>query len=418
MVSRVKVIAVLSCAILLLFPMMNCVAGLSDLQFPIRDDVLVVSFGSDEATQTATRIIENSVILRNDALTPSTNIQVSMNLPTSQIESERTKPKIRMSSLSVSCDDFENEMMNRKASVLVIIGHGSEEGIEVRNDCISWSDVTESIESVDASRTVLASCHSDGPASTLSNGFGFSGVVDARMAAYLSSALVLSSFDGPSPLAISHLSAGFNYGLRAATHGITPMPLGDWPPWWNPWKIASIVVLTTIFYTLSPITAPTTVAQCIALAAGVTMLGVVLTGLAWFIYQLASWAKPLAPPDLQGMFTALQNFASTVAGLIMGGIAAYLSGASYPGLLNFLRGLYALWIARAGAETATAACPEPISRTLLAISCATLLITGIEMVFNFFLSVTPPSPPPPPSVVIVPPSGGGGGGGGGKIIMR
>jgi hypothetical protein len=116
------------------------------------------------------------------------------------------------------------------------------------------------------------------------------------------------------------------------------------------------------------------------------------------------------------MFTALQNFASTVAGLIIGGIAAFLSGASYPGLLNFLKGLYAIWIARAGAETATAACPEPISRSLLAVSCATLLITGIEMVFNFFFSVTPPSPPPPPSVVVEPPSGGGGGGG--KIIMR
>ena len=416
MVSRVKVIAVLSCAMLLLFPMMNCVAGLSDLQFPIKDDVLVVSFGSDEATQTASRIIENSVILRNDALAPSTNIQVSMDLPTCQIESEMTKPKIRMSSLSVSFDDFKNEMMNRKASVLVVVAHGSEEGIEVQNDFISWSDVTESIIKVDAARTIIASCYSDSPASSLSNGFGFSGVVDARMAAYLSSALVLSSFDGPSRLAISHLGAGFDYGLRAATHEITPMPLGEFPPWWNPWKIASVVVLTTIFYTLSPVTAPTTWAQVVTLSLGVTGLGIVLGLLSGIIYLFAGWAKPLAPPDLQGMFDALQNFASTVAGLIIGGIAAFLSGASYPGLLNFLKGLYAIWIARAGAETATAACPEPISRTLLAISCATLLITGIEMIFNFFLSVPPPSPSPPPSVVIIPPSGGGGGGG--KSIMR
>jgi len=397
--------------------MMNCIAGLSDLQFPIRDDVLVVTFGNDEATQTASRIIENSVILRNDALTPSSNIQVSMDLPTSQIQSEMPKPKIRMSSLSVSSDNFQTEMMRHKASVLVVVAHGSEEGIIDQHDCISWSDVTESIDRVCAARTIIASCYSDTPASALSNGFGFSGIIDARMAAYLSSALVLSSFDGLSRLAISHLGAGFNYGFRAASQEITPMPLGEMPPWWNPWKIASVVILTTIFYTLSPVTAPTTWAQVVTLSLGVTGLGIVLAALTGIIYLFAGWAKPLAPPDLQGMFDALQNFAGTVAGLIIGGIAAFLSGASYPGLLNFLKGLYAIWIARAGAETATAACPEPISRTLLAISCATLLITGIEMIFNFFLSVTPPTPPPPPSVVVLPPSGGGGGGGGAKIIM-
>ena len=424
MVSRIKGLAVLSCAMLLIGPMMIYIASLSDANIPVRNDVLVVTFGNDETTHTATRIIENSVTLRNDALKPTSNIQVSLELPTRQIEREKATPKIRLGSLSVSLDNYENEMMNHKASVLVIVAHGAEEGIIDGDDCVSWSDVTESINKIDAVRTVLSCCYSDNLASSLTNGFGFSGIVDARMAAYLSSALVLSSFDGLSRLAMAHLGAGFDYGLRVASHEIDPMPLGEMPPWWNPWKLAFIVILTTVFYTWSPVTAPTTIAQCLILAAGVSGLAIVLTALTAVIYMIVGWIIPIAPADFRATLTTVQNLAGTVAGLIIGGIAAYLSGASYPGLLNFLRGLYALWVARAGVEAATAANPEPISRSLLAISAATLFVTAIETIINFGLT-TPPPPPPPPSVVsqpVVPPSGGVGGSGGGRgtipISMR
>ncbi|TFG32592.1 hypothetical protein EU528_03105 [Candidatus Thorarchaeota archaeon] len=420
MVSKIKIIAILSCTMLLVGPMMLYVSDFTNLQHTTNDDVLIVTFDQDDATRKAKRIIEYSVELRNDALNKPSSSIASIDQPTKQVEDTTLNPKIRMSSISVSADNYENALGKHRTSVLVIVAHGSEEGIIDQDEIISWSEITERVSEMDPSRVIIAACHSSTPAASLSDGFGFAGSVDARMAAYLTSALLLSSFDGFSKLAGSHFNAGMDYGLRASSEEIDPLPLGEFPPWWNPWKLAWIVVMATVFYTISPVTAPTTYAQIAMLALGVSGLAMLIGILGGIVYLGAGILIPLLPPDMAECFQLVQNLAGTIAGLIGGGIAAYLSGASYPGLINFLNNLYAMWVGRAAAETATAANPEPISRGLLALSAATLFVTAIEFIFNFGLTVTAPSPPPPPpSIQSDPPppiSGGGDKGGTVSIV--
>ncbi len=396
---------------------MSFLAGINNS--PTTSDILLVQVGQDQATEIASNIIEDSIAQRNaDAQDAYANQHFIMQAaqPTRHCTSIKLRRQLDLETLVVSAEALKARIMTFRATMVVVVGHGSELGIEEGGQVQDWSEVVSSISVAKPKRTVFATCYGENAASLLDGSFGFGGAIDARVAGYLSSAIVLGVYDGSSTSVKSCLDSGIRYAIDTGNNKINPIPLGELPAWWAGFKIVFMAAAAGAFYILSPVTAPSTAAQLVLILIGAAVLAVVILAFAILIELIVDFIAPGLSGELLAAALMLRDYSTTAAGLIAGGIAAYLTGSSYPGLLNFISNMVAVWTGRTASESACAADPEPISRGLLAISAGVLLVTAIELFILFYINDPPPTqtsqsePPasdPPPSD----PSPGGGGGG-------
>ncbi len=394
---------------------MSFLAGINDS--PTTSDILLVQVGQDQATEIASNIIEDNIAQRNadaqDAYASQNSVMQAAQA-TRPCTSIKLRRQLDLHKLVVSAETLKARIMTFRATMVVVVGHGSEQGIEEGGQIQDWSEVVSSISVAKPKRTVFATCYGENAASLLDGSFGFGGAIDARVAGYLSSAIVLGAYDGSSTSVKSCLDSGIRYAVDTGNNKINPIPLGQLPDWWVGFKIVFMSAAAGAFYVLSPVTAPTTVAQLVLILIGAAVLAVVILAFAALIELMVDFIAPALSGELLAAALMLRDYSTTAAGFIAGGVAAYLTGSSYPGLLNFINNMIAIWTGRSASESACAADPEPISRTLLAISAGVLLVTAIELFILFYIN----DPPPTQTSQSEPPSDPTPGGGGGSTYPK
>ncbi|KKM27920.1 hypothetical protein LCGC14_1569920, partial [marine sediment metagenome] len=93
--------------------------------------------------------------------------------------------------IQISVESLENGILDSyKTQVLIIIGHGSEEGLNGENDKIPWDDVEKIITDNSAKYSIIASCFSERATKDLPNAIGFPNIIDGIVAANIISAIL------------------------------------------------------------------------------------------------------------------------------------------------------------------------------------------------------------------------------------
>ena len=167
-------------------------------------DVLLVQLGDDSIIEETTQIIM-------DNLTTETNIcyknlknrkeeeygekLYGMVGTTSEINFGQLNiiaPRILdINVIQISVESLENRILESyKTQVLIIIGHGSEEGLIGENDKILWDDVEKIITDNSAKYSIIASCFSERATKDLPNAIGFPNIIDGIVAANIFSTII------------------------------------------------------------------------------------------------------------------------------------------------------------------------------------------------------------------------------------
>ena len=98
--------------------------------------------------------------------------------------------------IQISVESLENGILeNYKTQVLIIIGHGSEEGLKGENDKILWGDVKKIITDNSAKYSIIASCFSEIATKDLPNAIGFPNIIDGIVAANIVSAILFKMLE-------------------------------------------------------------------------------------------------------------------------------------------------------------------------------------------------------------------------------
>ncbi len=98
--------------------------------------------------------------------------------------------------IQISVESLENGILESyKTQVLIIIGHGSEEGLIGENDIILWDDVEKIITDNSAKYSIIASCFSERATKDLPNAIGFPNIIDGIVAANIVSAILFKMLE-------------------------------------------------------------------------------------------------------------------------------------------------------------------------------------------------------------------------------
>ena len=98
--------------------------------------------------------------------------------------------------IQISVENLENGILESyKAQVLIIIGHGNEEGLKGENDKILWDDVEKIITDNSAKYSIIASCFSERATKDLPNAIGFPNIIDGIVAANIVSAILFKMLE-------------------------------------------------------------------------------------------------------------------------------------------------------------------------------------------------------------------------------
>jgi len=172
-------------------------------------DVLLVQLGDDSIIEETTQIIIDNLNDRNDYLLQELEKQeeeeyveklYGMVGTTSEINFGQLNtigPRILdINVIQISVESLENGILESyKTQVLIIIGHGSEEGLNGENDKILWDDVKKIITDNSAKYSIIAFCFSERATKDLPNAIGFPNIIDGIVAANIVSAILFKMLE-------------------------------------------------------------------------------------------------------------------------------------------------------------------------------------------------------------------------------
>lgn len=388
------------------------------MRTPLQEDVLVLQAGTDEPVDVASSVIQGTLDSRNRAILSRNRAlseQSGCVFATSGLHPYAMDAVLRIEAVTVPISALLSVVPAHHASIVILVAHGTEDGIQDASESMSWPAVVDSLSLGKPYAMIFATCYGSKGAELADKAFGFSGVVDSIAAAYIAAAIALSAFDGREhPSVKAAATAAVERGIEVATGAARPLPLIPVPDWWLPLKLGLCAVLTVAYYFIAPATAPTTATQLGWILLGVAFIAGVIVAIAAGISWLMDLIIPWLPPEISAPVVFLKNFTGLIASYIGGVIAAYINGGTpHPNLFTWYDQLKVVKTGQAAAETATAVDPEPITRGMFAASSAILAVSFIDLmvIFTCILipdspppSSPPPSSPPPPSP---PPSGGG-----------
>ncbi len=167
-------------------------------------DVLLVQVGDDSIIEETTQIIMNNLNDRNERLLQELEKQEKEEYVKKLYGMIGTTSEINFGQLNIigsrildinviqiSVESLENGILESyKTQVLILIGHGSEEGLKGENDKILWDDVEKIITDNSAKYSIIASCFSERATKDLPNAIGFPNIIDGIVAANIVSAIL------------------------------------------------------------------------------------------------------------------------------------------------------------------------------------------------------------------------------------
>jgi len=172
-------------------------------------DVLFVQVGDDSIIEETTQIIMNNLNDRNERLLQELEKQEKEEYVEKLYGMIGTTSEINFGQLNIigsrildinviqiSVESLENGILESyKTQVLILIGHGSEEGLKVENDKILWDDVEKIITDNSAKYSIITSCFSERATKDLPNAIGFPNIIDGIVAANIVSAILFNMLE-------------------------------------------------------------------------------------------------------------------------------------------------------------------------------------------------------------------------------
>jgi hypothetical protein len=229
---------------------------------PLRRDILLVRLGNEEApirtSTTIERFLNNIDELMMDSGTHdvdftwknSNSVRISTQC-TQYIQRETPKSKLTTEIVQSSISSFGSDISHFKASIIIVVGHGSEFGIACESDSdnqVSWEEVVETTTKVQPQLTILASCFSSNAISFGSNIIGFSGVVDALLVGYVVSLLLTQVIPNTPNSVFEDTLDSALYRSEVLMHDETSLlPLSIQSDWASI-RVPVVAILTGIFF--------------------------------------------------------------------------------------------------------------------------------------------------------------------------
>ncbi len=258
----------------------------------------------------------------------------------------------------------------RLMNPILWLSHGTEEGILAGVDIISWRDFSRIVEMTPSNDVILA-CESSGINEYVDTGdaFGFEGSIDARMAGFVGSIIVLSqNFGLMSNAVLNALDGAFDLINNLMTGALALIPLGAIPSWWGIVKAELIGTITGIYFLAGETQLPAAAATWSHPALFLGLLSFLVSVVGYLAYLVVGFFFPSVGVFINYMYLILGAAVGVVLSLILGGA---LPGLSYfilyiGGWLASLIGVQASWAA-------------PWCRAAFAASAAIFLISALDV---------------------------------------
>ncbi|MHA1919948.1 MAG: hypothetical protein ACTSWX_09405 [Promethearchaeota archaeon] len=96
--------------------------------------------------------------------------------------------------IQVSLSELEEGILEKyKTAVLIIVGHGTQDGLSDKKNIMPWEVVQEVIEDKKAELTFIASCFGAKATHDVNNAYGFVGEVDFQVASYVALSILFDA---------------------------------------------------------------------------------------------------------------------------------------------------------------------------------------------------------------------------------
>jgi hypothetical protein len=263
----------------------------------------------------------------------------------------------------------------RLMNPILWLSHGTEEGILAGGDVISWLDFSRITEMTPSTDVILA-CESSNINEYVvaSDAFGFEGALDARVAGFLGSVILLSqSFGLMSDTVLKVFDDAFNLIGNLITGTLALIPLGVIPSWWGVMKAVLIGIVTGIYFALGETQIPLAISSVSHPALFLGILSFIVSLLGYVAYLVVGYFFPSVAVFINYMYLVLGAAVGIILSLVLRGA---LPGLSYFILcigswLGSLFGLQASWVV-------------PWTRIAFAASAAVCLISALDVLVMLY----------------------------------
>jgi hypothetical protein len=250
------------------------------------------------------------------------------------------------------------------------LSHGTEEGILAGVDVISWRDFSRMVEMTPSNDVILA-CESSGINEYVDSGaaLGFEGSIDARVAGFVGSIIVLSqNFGLMSGTVLRVLDGAFDLISNLITGALTLIPLGAIPSWWGIIKAALIGIITGIYFLAGETQLPTAAASWSHPALFLGILSFLVSLVGYIAYLVVGSFFPSV-----GVFI---NYMYLILGAAVGVILSLVLGGALPGLSYFILYIGGWLASLIGVQASWAA---PWCRAAFAASAAIFIVSALDL---------------------------------------
>jgi len=315
------------------------------------DGVLILQVGRGESIEATAGIVESYLnsyrqeVLEEDASQSSVCQMHDMNFGTIACSSavRALRPLPTTSRIRVSLGDSLQELNQRRAAIVVVVAHGTPEGIVDGPHQIGWHELTDHLGQLQPHFVLFSTCYGGKASEFLENSWGFEGPIDAHIAGLVVSGLLVSGFGGQGGNAAHAILDEYLAQVARLALGLVEPELLSRPSWANTvwWTITAAGFVGFMILTLAPLSAAKTSTNAILAAMGKAALGYVF----WVVFPAAiilllswllgwnAWASALWTLIFQIVATAYSPWSPSLLSLNLAvrsaSISAIFTGAFY-----------------------------------------------------------------------------------------
>jgi hypothetical protein len=170
---------------------------------PIQEDVLILKLGKSKEVVSASAILEENLNSHNHIVEAQWNSDERRVISpycatqrTTSITTRSARSSIDYKVSDVSIDSFADTLGAHQASFLVVVAHGSSEGLTDYRSSATWEEIAHSIENERVDIPLFLSCYSSEIEEYLPDAIGFPGEIDSQIAAIALSASIVAALGG------------------------------------------------------------------------------------------------------------------------------------------------------------------------------------------------------------------------------
>ena len=210
--SERRVVVILAIAMLLVVISSNVSVLYLTIQetnsVPYSEDVLILQIGNSPEVASASEILVSNLGVYNEGLSAAMSDSFSNGISNSMLMGRisvtrsvimvESKQLLTTRKATTDLDHLESVLIRNRATVLIIIGHGTPNGLIDESDTMSWNQLASEIQKTNTKIPVILACYSSAIQKYLPSAIGMDGELDASLGAIALSALVVSIYGGGS----------------------------------------------------------------------------------------------------------------------------------------------------------------------------------------------------------------------------